>query len=86
MSGDIINDSAIPKGAGIITFEMIFRAVEKVRVRIDKVEKELADLKSAKEQMKIAPKPIIKAIGKEINITETKTKTIETNKDSKKVK
>ena len=90
-----IKDSAIPKGAGIITFEMIYRASQKLGTRVDRLEKEIDELKKPKEiEKKIEkeiPKPELQNAGlviptipkaKVINITENK----EDKKDEKKVK
>ena len=66
-----INDSAIPKGAGIVTFEMIYRAAQKLGARVDSLEKEVDELK--KKDIPL-PKEKINAVGKEINITEKKVK------------
>ena len=65
-----INDSAIPKGAGIVTFEMIYRAAQKLGARVDSLEKEVDELKKMKE----TPKPVVKSAVKDINITEKKVK------------
>lgn len=67
-----IKDSAIPKGAGIVTFEMIYRAAQKLGARVDRLEKYIDDL----EKLKAIPLPKekINVVGKEINITEKKVK------------
>ena len=64
MGSDYIDDSAIPRGAGIITFEMIYRAVEKVRIRIASIEKRMDAFEAAKETVKDKPKEIIKEVVK----------------------
>jgi len=76
-----IKDSAIPKGAGIITFEMIYRASQKLGARVDRLEKEIDELKKPKEIEKEISKPAVEK-AKVINITEKK----EDKKDEKKVK
>ena len=67
-----IKDSAIPKGAGIVTFEMIYRAAQKLGARVDRLEKYIDDLEKPKNIP--LPKEKINAVGKEINITEKKVK------------
>jgi len=67
-----INDSAIPKGAGIVTFEMIYRAAQKLGARVDRLEKYIDELEIKKNIP--LPKEKINAVGKEINITEKKVK------------
>lgn len=62
-----VNDSAIPKGSGIVTFEMLYRAISKIQIQVKDLEQRIIKLE-------ITPKPVVRteAIGR--HITEKKVK------------
>jgi len=55
-----VNDSAIPRGAGIITFEMLYKAMAKMQIEIKNIKERLDKLEKAPEPIKETKKKVKK--------------------------
>ena len=50
MKNQEVDDMVTPKGMGIITYEQIFRIIDKLQKRVDKLEKKIFTVESPPKQ------------------------------------